>query len=546
MSQLLGRVLKSTVVVSGIVLLCKVLGLLEKVILGAVFGSREQKYQMDIYLATVTVVVMFYDIVRYSLIPALLPALCEEREKHGEAAAWELTSTFVNLMVPVLTLVIIVILIFPKGLVGLLFPELSGGYADPATKMRLATDLLRITLAGGVFLVAGGIACGVLNSYNRFAAAALGDLTFKAVGMIPLVVLALFIYGGHADFMGSSGIKLVSAGVMLGCVGLLAVQLVALGKKLRLFRLRFRIRTATARRVLRSAGPLFVFAVLYFGRRIIDIQFAFGMTEGAYSGLDFSYRIIELPFRLIVEPMGYVVFPFLAVLATKRAGKVQAKGDEEELVEVLMASLRGLLLILLPLSIGLFLLRRPAVIALFQYGRFENVELTVAPLMWYALGIVAIGMDVILTRAYFAMKDILTPVGLEVLAFVGNLALILALKGKMESAGIALAFTLTRTVKAAVLFALLKHGLGTIQGRENALFLAKVAAAAIGMGIAVYWTREFLGSQLDAESKVGRFGMLLGPAAVGGIVYVASLFVMGAKEIRSLLAIRGKAPGGHP
>jgi putative peptidoglycan lipid II flippase len=535
---LFGRVIKSTALVSGIILLCKLLGFLEKVLLGSIYGGAEQKYQMDIYLAIVTIAVLFYDIVRYSLIPALLPAVAEEREKHGEVAAWELASTFLNVILPVLAIAVIVVICFPRSVLGLLFPKLPGGFADAETKMRLATSLLRIMFAGGIFLIAGGIAYALLNSYKRFVAPALGDFTFKAVGMIPLLVIALFLNRLHPGFVISSGIKMVSAGIMLGCVGLLTVQLLALRKKLRFYRLAVKLKRPVSQRVLVSAAPLLLYAVFYFGRRIMDIFFAFQTTEGAYSGLDFSYRLIEFPFRLVVEPLGYVVFPFLSALAIERAASPPRPGGDDELVDVLMVSLRGLTLILLPLSVGLFLLRRPAVVALFKYGRFANVELTVAPLTWYSLGIVAFGLDIILMRAYFAVRDVATPVALEILAFFTNLVLILALKTTMGSAGIALAFTLARTAKVVFLFAFLKHRLGTLRWRENLFFLLKVAPAAVGMGVAVYLTREFLGSQLDFASKAARFAVLLVSAAIGAITYAACIVLFRVKEVQSLLAMR--------
>ncbi|NQT84957.1 polysaccharide biosynthesis C-terminal domain-containing protein [bacterium] len=534
---LFGRVIKSTALVSGIILLCKSLGFLEKVLLGSIYGSKEQKYQMDIYLAMVTIAVLFYDIVRYSLIPALLPAVCEEREKRGEKAAWELASSFLNVILPVLAIAVIAVIIFPEGVLGLLFPRLPGGDAEQETKMRLAINLLRIMFAGGFFLIAGGIAYAMLNSYKRFVAPALGDFTFKAVGMVPLVAIALFLNRLRPDFVMSSGIKMVSWGIMLGCVGLLGVQLLALRKKLRFYRLAVNIKTPASRRVLVSAAPLLIYAVFYFGRRIMDIFFAFQTAEGAYSGLDFSYRLIEFPFRLVVEPLGYVLFPFLAALAVKRSVSPLPRGREDELVDVLMVALRGLVLILLPLSIGLFLLRQPAVVALFKYGRFGNVELTIAPLKWYSLGIVAFGVDIILMRAYFAVKDVVTPVALEVLAFFTNLVLILVLRGSMQSAGIALAFTIARTAKAILLFAFLKYRFGTIRWRRNALFLSKVVPAAAAMGIVVYLMREFLGNQLDPDNKVARFAMLLAPAVTGGVAYAASIFLLRVKDVRDLVAM---------
>jgi len=526
-SGLFGKVVTSTALVSGIILLCKLLGFLEKVLLGSIYGGRGERYQMDIYLAMVTVVVLFYDIMRYALIPSLLPSVTEELESRGEEAAWSLASTFLNVMLPVLCLAVVVVIAWPGVVVGLLFPRLPGGEADPAAKLGLAVSLLRIMFLGGAFLIVGGIAYAMLNSYKRFAAPALGDLSFKVVSILPLLFIAVVLVKRKREFVLSGGIKLVAGGVTLGCAGLLLIQLIALGRKLRLYRPSIDLRAPSARKVLATAAPLLVYAVFYFGRRIADIYFAFQMPEGTYSGLDFSYRLIEFPFRFVIEPLGYVVFPFFAALAMKE--------NHEELAGVLTTVLRALVLLLLPMSIGLFLLRKPAVLALFAHGQFANVDLTTAPLTWYSLGIVAFGLDIILMRAYFSLRDVATPVVLEVLTFVANMALILLLRHRMQGAGIALAFTLARTGKVIILFALLRNRLGGGRLGEDIAFLAKTVGAVAIMAVAVYGCREFLAGRLQMDKKFHRLILLGAPAAVGAAVYGASVILLRIREIRDLL-----------
>jgi putative peptidoglycan lipid II flippase len=231
----------------------------------------------------------------------------------------------------------------------------------------------------------------------------------------------------------------------------------------------------------------------------------------------------------VIEPLGYVVFPFFAALAVKE--------DRTELTDVLMTALRGLVLLLLPMSVGLFLLRRAAVLALFAHGRFANVDLTVAPLTWYSLGVVAFGLDIILMRAYFSLRDIGTPVVLEILTFFTNLVLILLLRGSMEGAGIALAFTLARTGKVVVLFALLKTRIGTVRLRENLIFLIKVMVAVGIMGLWVYACREFLSARLDPASKINRLVVLGASAAAGGVTYAVSVILLRITEIKKLISM---------
>jgi putative peptidoglycan lipid II flippase len=532
--SLFSRVMRSTAVVSGIILLCKVMGFVEKVLLGAVYGSRAERYQMDIYLAAITVVVLFYDIMRYSLIPTLLPAISELREKEGEEASWKLASTFLNVMLPILGIAVAVILVWPKGVLSILFPKLPGGEADPAAKLALASSLLRIMFVGGLALIAGGIAYAILNSYKRFAAPAMGDLAFKVAGIVPLLaIIVLWKMETHREFILGSGIKVVAGGIMVGCLALLGVQLVALRRQLRYYRLSVDLTNPAAKKVLIAAAPLVAYAVFYLGRRVMDIYFAFQMPEGSYSGVDFSYRLIEFPFRFVIEPLSYVVFPFFAALALK--------GDRSELTDVLMVSLRGLVLLLLPMSVGLYLLREPVVRLLFEHGNFENVHLTVTPLAWYAVGVVAFGLDVILMRAYFSVRDVVTPVVMEALTFAANVILILALRNSMGNGAIALGFSLARTAKVVVLIALMRWRFGTLKVGENMAFLLKVVPAVAAMGVAVWFIRGFLGGHLDPEQKIHRAILVGAPAAAGAVVYAGAIAALKVKEITRLIEMAKSA-----
>ncbi len=521
------RVVTSTAVVAGIVLLCKLLGFAEKVFLGAVYGDEAEKYQMDIYLAVITVVVLFYDIMRYSLIPALLPTLSRLHEEGREEEGWKLASTFFNVMIPALGILVVVVLVRPDLLVKLLFPKLPGGHATPEQKMTLAATLLRIMFGGGVALIGGGITYAVLNSYKRFAAPAMGDLVFKVVGITPLVAIALYFAKTQPEWTAHSGIKAVAVGIMAGCIMLFLIQVFALRGKIHLYSPRIDLAQPEALGVLSSAAPLLVYAVFYFGRRVLDIYFASQMPEGSYSGLDFSYRLIEFPFRFVIEPLGYVVFPFFATLALKE--------DRSELTETVMTAVRALVLLLAPMSVGLFLLREPVVRLLFEHGKFANVEMTVAPLRWYTLGIIAFGLDVILMRAYFSVRNVKVPVAAEGATFFVNLAMILLLRNSMHNAGIACAFTIARTFKVVVLLALMRRFVGPFDTARNVGFILRAAVALAALGVVVWVGRDWTAAHFGMHEKMGKLLIAAIPTAAGGTVYVAMIALLGVREIRELM-----------
>ena len=107
----------------------------------------------------------------------------------------------------------------------------------------------------------------------------------------------------------------------------------------------------------------------------------------------------------------------------------------------LSATLRAILYLAIPASVGLLALRYPIVQLLFQRGAFKesSTEVVVWALQFYALGLFAHAVVEIVTRAFYALHDTLTPVLIGVAAMSVNVVLSLILIGPLTHGGLALA-----------------------------------------------------------------------------------------------------------
>ena len=545
-STLFKRIFTSTLSVSAILLACKAFGYVEKASLGALYGDAG-RFQMDVFLAMAVLVVLFYDILRYSLIPALIPALERAHLQEADGADWRIASTFINVLVPLLFLVVIAGMLFPEQIVGFFVRESAvarDGTVAYEDRLRLSALVLRIMLSGGVFLIVGSIAYAMLNSRRRFAAAAFGDLTFKLVAFIPLAALLIMKALGPPwdERVMSSGLWMLASGVAVACAGLFLVQLVPLRRHLRLYRLAVDFKDPVVRGVVGSAALPFVYACFFWGaRRVSDIYFGFWFVEqtgsyGYYSGLEFSYRLCEFPFRIVIEPLGYVVFPFLTALAVA--------GKREELTAVVMTAIRAVVLLLVPAAVALFLLRVPVVAALFRFGAFgpEMQRLATLPLGFYALGMVGFGVELILARVYFSLGDAKWPALLEIAAFAVYLLTVFALRhSALQHGCIALGFALARTSKALALFLGLGKKLGTLQLGENALVLTKIAVSALFMAGAIHYSAGFLERYLEMSGKVDQLLLVALPGLAGVVVYLTVILALRVREVAQLAAMaRGR------
>jgi putative peptidoglycan lipid II flippase len=212
----------------------------------------------------------------------------------------------------------------------------------------------------------------------------------------------------------------------------------------------------------------------------------------------------------------------------------------------LATSLRGVLLLALPASLGLIMLRKPLVALLYQRGEFtaQSTELVAWALLFYAFGLVAFSVVEVISRAFYALHDTKTPVMVGVAAMSLNLVFSLLFSdlfrriGWAPHGGLALANSLATYLEAFALLYLMRRRLGGLQARSILAGLGQGAVAALVMGAAV------AGWQLVAGGWY--VGLLaLGGVAAGGTVYGLTLLAMGTREARQALGLVNRLTAGR-
>jgi len=150
----------------------------------------------------------------------------------------------------------------------------------------------------------------------------------------------------------------------------------------------------------------------------------------------------------------------------------------------------------------------------------------------------------ILARVYFSLEDAKWPALLEIAAFAVYLITVFALRhSSLQHGCIALGFALARTSKALVLFVGLARKLGTLQMRENVLFLTKITVSALLMAGLIQLTANLLGHHLDTSRKVDQLLLVAVPALVGLVVYLVAILALRVREISALVDMGRKRRG---
>ncbi len=491
---------RAATIVSLAFVVSRALGLLREIIIAQQFGTSPE---LDAYRAAFVIPDTLYLLIAGgALASAFIPTFASFLARDDELGAQRLASTIINVVFLFLAVVSVVVAVFaPWLVVHLLVPDFS------PEQQTLTTTLLRIMLISTTIFGVSGIAMSILNAHQHFLMPALAPIAYN----LAIIAGAIFL-GPRIGVMG------LTAGIVVGALGHLLVQVPAL--------LRFRFhwspvfawRDEHVREVARLMGPrVFGLAITQLNF-FVNARLASGLAEGSLAALYYAWTIMLLPEGIVAQAIATAIFPTFSAQV--------ARGELSQLRATFSAAMRSLLFLILPAMVGLLVAREQIITVLLQRGRFDatSTELTAFALQFYALGLVSHSVLEIITRAFYALHDTRTPVAIGAAAMALNVALSLLLIGPLSFGGLALANTIATTLEASLLFVLLRGRMSGVDGSTLVPAAAKMSLAACVMGACLF-------AFLMLTHGLTIWLVAAGALAIAGVSYVAASFVLGVPEV---------------
>jgi len=499
------RIIRATVIVMGIAVAGKVLGFVQNLLIAYVFGTS---MEVDAYFVAFSIPVILSILVREIIEPAFLPTFMGVMEKDGEIAAWKLFSTTINALLILFAVLTLLGIVGSPFLVSILAPGFEG------MKRIITIKLIRIILPASVFLGVSAVTYITLNSYKRFTVPALGDFCFKVFIIITFLV--------SVRVMGIVGLAI---GVVVGALVRLLVHLLGLWKKRNLYKYTLDFKYPPMKRMQRLMLPLIVGITFSQLGYMVDNVFASTLETGSLSALTYAKKVVQMPLIVLPYTLAIIIFPFFSELALSNKKK--------DLLEMFMQATKLLAFLFIPMAIGLIVLRTPVVRLLFERGAFDlySTQITSSAVLYYSLGLPSCAVEAILVQFYFSMSDTKTPVAVGMFCVLLNFLLIAVLIKPLTHCGIALAFTISTTVRISIMYVLLKKKIPDIRMSDPLIFLLKVVCASSVMGLSVSFVSHRLAhSNLTSltEQSVG----LLVSILVGILVFLTTAYLMRVEEMK--------------
>ncbi|HUS96321.1 MAG TPA: murein biosynthesis integral membrane protein MurJ, partial [Hyphomicrobiaceae bacterium] len=453
-------------------------------------------------------------------------------EGEGKAAASRFAEEALSGLTFILVLFSAVAMVAMPWLMIVLAP---GFISDPA-KYGLSVELTRITFPYLLCMSLAALLSGVLNSLQRFWAAAAAPILLNVV-LISAMALAIGL--GYANTPGAGYI--LAIGVVIAGVSQLAMLWIAVrraGIRLVLRRPRY---TDGMRRLVQLGIP----GILSGG--ITQINIVVGtviasLEAGAVSYLYYADRLYQLPLGIVGIAIGVVLLPDLA--RKLRAGEMKAALDSQN------RSLEFALLLTLPAAVALAIAAEPIISVLFERGAFKasDTPATAWALAAFAAGLPAFVLIKVFQPAYFAREDTRTPMWFAAVNMavnvVASLVLFFLFKswGWMPHVGIAIATAIAGWLNAFMLWWVLARDGRFAPDVRLMGNLPLIVAASVVMG-AVLWLAlpVALDYTVITNPLYVRIASLTGLVVLGMVVFfgiVATTGVFGLDQLKKMLRRR--------
>ncbi|MDI6788843.1 MAG: murein biosynthesis integral membrane protein MurJ, partial [Planctomycetota bacterium] len=507
-------VISSASVISACIFLSRVLGFLRDVLCSGFFGPV-----WDAFIFAFTIPNLFRRLFgEGALSSAFIPTLSNYLNNKERSETLRFINIIITLLFGFLCLIAGGVIIF-TFIIPIIFPTST---ASEKILSPLFLKLLRIMIPYLPLICLVALLQAILNSLKHFLAPALASVVLN-ICWIGGFIVAHLVNTADENYK----VMIIAWAILIGGVMEVIIQLPALVKNKITYKPQISFNHPGLKEVLRLMLPT-VFGLAVFQINLICdylIAVIFVPESGAISALYYGNRMMQFPFALIGISLATAVFPYLADYI--------ARNDINGMLAEYQKALKAALFVGIPASVGLIVLSEPIIrwafysipSSLFQIKAFtpEAINRTSNVLLCYSIGIWAYGAVQITNRAFYALKDMTTPVRIGVFTVLINITLNLILVFPLKEAGISLATTISSVLNMVILLIVL----GRRSGNINLLSclvkaLIKPLLCGLLMGVVCYLGLLYLPRYLPPITTVlAETIFLIGLVALGIVSYLA-------------------------
>jgi putative peptidoglycan lipid II flippase len=399
---------------------------------------------------------------------------------------------------------------------GVVMPLFTGSSFN-AILDQLTAGLSQVLFPVVLLLGLNGLLVGILQSYDHFTIPAISPAVWNVVIIVLLVVLRPHFHGNDQLYAYAIAILVATFVQLLMAVG-------ALGRID--FRLQFSVdwHDPRIRQVFTLMLPVTIGLGIVNLDQLINTVFGTLVSQEAPRAIDNAFRIYMLPQGIFSVAVATVLFPTLSRMASRR--------DATSMRRAVGIGMRQINLLLIPAAAFMIVLSTPIVRLVFQRGHFgpQSTHLVSIALFWFAFSLPFGGLNLLLTRTFFAVQRPWIPTRLAAMNIVVDIVVSIGLYQPLGIAGLIIGTVAANVVMTALQIRHLRIGFnGRLDGGQTLMITARIAAASALLA-AVSWVVWRLLYGLLGLSTAAQIVSVGAAAAAGLFVYARAVIAMHVPE----------------
>ncbi len=331
---------------------------------------------------------------------AFVPSYSSELAKSKNKAN-EFANIVFNLLLFGLLLTTILIEIFMPVFIKLIAP----GFTNDLEQTQLAINLTRLTFPFLFFISLASFLSAILNTHNKFAAAAAAPIILNI-----LLILCLILANQFEDNLVYYLSYTVSVAGLIQFIFLLIFVRKFYFPKIDL---NFKIHENVKTFFKKLLPSIFASGVTQINILVGTIIASFQVSAVSY--LYYADRIYQINLAIAGIAIGTVILPNLSKY-------VETKNDEK-ILQIQNKALELSLFLSLPAAFALIVASEEITSSLFGYGSFdkESVKNSASALFYFSIGLPAFSLIKIFSSFLFARKDTNTPFKISLFSVITNI-----------------------------------------------------------------------------------------------------------------------------
>lgn len=510
-----------------------ILGLVRSRLLATYFGASEI---LGVFYTADKIPSFIYTILVVGTLSTIFIPVFTGLLKKDDKAAWHTASSMITVTVLFFLFLGILVFIFATPIIRVLA-------LNQFTKEQVAlgASLMRYMLAAQIVLVISSFFTSVLQSFKYFLIPAIAPILYN-VGMIAGIVYLSPSYGIYGP----------AFGVLIGTVLHLLVQLPLLREVNFRYSFSLDLKDRGIRQIFGLMPPRILGASITQISGIVNNSLAILVSTSSVVIFKFASQLMSFPVLLFGSSIAQASLPTLSY---------ESNGtDREKFKRTFLTSFHQTMFLVIPASVVLLILKLPVVRLVYGAANFpwEATIRTSYALAFFSLSVFSQSAVYLLNRAFYAMKDTLTPVKVSILTIVVSISLSTFFVKYMNFGvwSVAMSFSIASVLDLALLMWLLHKKVGGFDIERLFMPFIKICYSAVLMGLSLYVPMKVLDIGVLDTTRTLPLLMLTVIAGFAGIVsYLFFTWLLKVEEVELLYklirrfkakpVVKDKVPSEH-